>query len=131
MDKEDLNIDIELAGYKGRITHIFAREAFPPLQLQDELLVHIEFDEPYPASIISTAVAIPADSVIGTLAIQGEGKQRDVLLALVKREGDKQIAGTVAKHLKKEAEWQQRNKHRAILDNLAREATEALKGVPE
>lgn len=129
MAKEDLSIDIELAGYKGRITHIWASAATPLLKTRDSLLVNVEFAEPHPAgSILSMAISISADSAIATLSIHSEGKQRDVLLALVKREGDKQVAETVARHLKERAEAEEQRKHKGIIDNLAGEVTNVLKG---
>jgi len=53
--------------------------------------------------------------------------QRDVLLALIKREGNKQIGETIAQHKKERAERLERDAAKEHLDDMAREAEAVLR----
>lgn len=88
-----MNIPIELHGHKGRLTHVFARTACLPYWKEDELLVNVEFDSPYPGNTVSTAIAIPVKEY-----------SREELLKVVKEEGDKQIAEMLERYHKQSAE---------------------------
>lgn len=115
-----MNIEIELCGHKGRITHIWAREAYPLLNPEDTLYVDVEFDEPYPENIISTAISVPVK--------YASGRNREDLLYLIKTEGEKQIAETLTKHRKEREDSQRRQERREELDALAKRMGELLGG---
>lgn len=117
MAEVTLNIEIELCGYRGRITYLRAREAYPPWLPEDTLYVNVEFDEPYPESIISTAISIPAKEY-----------SREKLLEVVKKEGEKQVAETLAKHRKKREDSERRQERREELDALAKRMEGLLEG---
>lgn len=117
MAEVKLNIEIELCGHKGKITHIWAREAYPPWHPEDTLYVNVEFDEPYPESIISTAISIPAKEY-----------SREKLLEVVKTQGEKQVAETLAKRRKEREDSQRREERREELDALAKRMGELLEG---
>lgn len=92
-----MNIPIELCGHKGRLTRIFSRIAYPPWHKEDELLVNVEFDQPYPENIISTAISIPVKEY-----------SREELLKVVKEEGEKQVAEMIVRQRKKREETNRR-----------------------
>jgi hypothetical protein len=54
-----MNEEIELLGYKGRITRISFKQKLKPWHPEDELAAYIEFDEPQPEGILSMGVAVP------------------------------------------------------------------------
>lgn len=114
MSGEKLNIEIELCGYRGKITHIWAKEASPP-EYQDIFYVHVSFDEPYPENILSTAVTIPAQEY-----------SREGLLAMVKKEGERQLAEAIAKHIKEREVNALRQQRREELNALAKRMEEVL-----
>lgn len=120
MAKEKLNIEIELCGYKGRITHLWAREADPPWHPEDTLYVNVEFDEPHPENIISTAISIP-------IKYASERNLED-LLYLIKTEGEKQLSETLAKHRKEREDRKRQQERREELDALAKRMGELLEG---
>ena len=104
-----MNIPIELCGYKGRLTCIFSRIAYPPWHKDDELLVNIEFDQPYPENVISTAISIPVKEY-----------SRAELLKVVKKEGEKQIAEMLVKQREERGKATLRVKRREELETLAK-----------
>ena len=115
--EEELNIGIELCGYKAKITHIGARRAFPPWHPEDQLLAYIEFGEPRPQAIISTAIAIPVKEY-----------SRDELLRVVKQEGDKQLSQTLTRAREEGEKTTRQRQRQEELDAAAKRAEEALKG---
>ena len=117
-----LNIEIELCGYKGKITHIGAREADPPWHPEDTFHIDVEFDEPHPENIISTAISVPAK--------YASGRNREDLLYLIKTEGEKEVAETLAKHRKEREDSKRRQERREELDALAKRMGELLKEEP-
>lgn len=117
MAEVKLNIKIELCGYGGRITHIWAREADPPWHQKDTLYVNVEFDEPYPENIISTAILIPAKEY-----------SQEELLRVIKKEGEGQVSETLAKERKERGDRQCRGERREELDALAKRMEELLGG---
>lgn len=117
MAEEKLNIEIELCGHKGKLTHIWAREANPPWHPEDSFYVDVEFDEPYPESIISTAIVIPAKAY-----------SRDGLLELIKTDGEKQLAETLAKHRQEREDSKRRQEKSVELDALAKRVEGLLYG---
>lgn len=119
MSEVKLDIEIELCGYKGRITYIFAREAYSPWHPEDTLYVNVEFDEPIPESLISTAICIPAR--------YASGRNRDDFLYLIKAEGEKQFLETLARHRKERADSQSQAQRREEVDALAKRMEELLK----
>ena len=121
MTEEKLDIEIELCGYKARITHIFTREAYPPWHPEDIFYVNVEFDEPHPENIISTAISVPVK--------YASGRNRDDLLYLIKTEGEKQVSETLAKHRKEREDMKSREQRREELDALAKRMEELLKDV--
>jgi hypothetical protein len=114
---EKLNVGIELCGYKAKITHVWTRQAFPPWHPEDQLLACIEFDEPRPQAIISTAVAIPVKEY-----------SRDELLRVVKEEGGKQLAQTLARAREESEKTTRQRQRQEELDAAAKKAEEVLKG---
>jgi len=105
-----MNIAIELCGYKAKLTSIYARAANPPWQTEDDLAVYVEFDEPYPESIISTAVSIPLKIYT-----------REELVETVKKEGEKQVAATLAKHREEREKNKRQAEHKQALEAFAKE----------
>ena len=81
-----MNIKIELLGYKGTLTHIGSRIADSIWQKEDELLVYISFEEPLPASILETAIAIPVKDY-----------SNDEFLSVIRGKGEKQLAISLEK----------------------------------
>lgn len=113
---EELNIEIELCGHKGRITHIWASEAHLPWRPLDTLRVEVEFDEPHPGSIISIAFDIlPKDY------------SQEELLTVIKKVGEMQFIDISDKHLKEREERRAQQKRREELDALAKRLEERLK----
>ena len=115
--EEKLNIGIELCGYKAKITHIGARQAFPPWHPEDQLLAYIEFGEPRPQAIISTAIAIPVKEY-----------SRDELLRVVKQEGDKQLAQTLTRAREEQEKTTHQRRRQEELNAAAKKTQEILKG---
>jgi len=116
MAEVKLNIEIELCGYRGKITHIWVRGA-DPWHPKDMLYVNVEFDEPYPENIISTAISIPAKEY-----------SREELLRVVKEEGERQVSETLAKHREEREDRQCKKERREELDDLAKRMGELLGG---
>lgn len=108
-------IEIELCGYKGKITHIRAKEASPPEYPKDIFYVYVSFDEPYPENIVSTAFTIPAQEY-----------SRVELLAMVKKEGERQLAEAIAKHIKEREANALRQQRGEELTALAKRMEEVL-----
>lgn len=105
-----MNIPIEFCGHKGTLTHISSRLAYPPWQSEDELLVHVEFHEPYPENIISTVVCIPALKYL-----------TPEFLEVVKLKGEKQISEMLA-NTRQTREKQQRDiEHKNELQSFTEE----------
>lgn len=119
MSQVKLDIEIELCGYKGRITHIFAREAFSPWHPEETLYVNVEFEEPHPEGIPSTAISIPFK--------YASGRNREDLLYLIKKEGEKQVSETLARRRKERADSQSWAQRREELDALLKKMEELLK----
>jgi len=117
MPEEKLNIEIELCGHKGRITGIWAREALPPWYPEDMLYFLFDFDEPQPQGILSTAVIVPAKEY-----------SREELLAVVKKEGEQQVAETIARYVKEREASALRQQKQVELDALAKRTEELLGG---
>lgn len=100
-------IEIELLGYKGRLTHIIPRTAYPPWYPEERLLVNVDFDKPA-ESIISTAIAIPVKQY-----------SRDEFLKVVKKEGEKQLAVTLAEDSAKREKYAQERARKEELETFA------------
>ena len=115
--EEELNIGIELCGYKAKITHIGARRAFSPWHPEDQLLAYIEISEPRPQAIISTAVAIPVREY-----------SREELLRVVKEEGDKQLSQTLTRAREEQEKSAHQIRRQEELNAAAKRAGELLKG---
>jgi len=105
-----MNIPIEFCGHKGTLTYISSRLAYPPWQSEDELLVHVQFDEPYPESIISTVVCIPARKY-----------SSQEFLEVVKEKGGKQVAEMLANTHQKRERQQREFEHKNELKALAKD----------
>lgn len=103
-----MDIKIELLGYKGTLTRIGSRLAYLPWPKDDELLVHITFDEPFPASIISTAISIPVKDY----------SVKD-FLEIVKKEGEIQLAISLEKCRVDDEKRKQEHKRGEELKTLA------------
>lgn len=104
-----MDIPIELCGYKAKLTRIFSRPANPPWSKVDELLVNVEFEQPYPEGIISTAVSIPVKEYS---ALE--------LFKVVKQVGLSQIAETLAKTKKEHEETHRTIEHKERLNAFAK-----------
>lgn len=115
--EEKLNIGVELCGYKAKITHIGARRAFPPWHPEDQLLAYVEFGEPRPQAIISTAIAIPVKEY-----------SRDELLRVVKQEGAKQLSQTLTRAREESEKTTCQRQRQEELDAAAKKMQEILKG---
>lgn len=102
-----MNIKIELLGYKGKLTHIASRLAYPPWYKEDELLVDVTFDEPFPASIISTAISIPVKDY-----------SMEEFLKVVKIAGKVQLAISLEKHRADDEKREQEGRRRKELKTL-------------
>jgi len=106
-----MNIKIELLGYKGTLTHMSPRLAYPPWYKEDKLLVDIEFEEPFPASIVSTAISIPVKVYTP-----------EEFLCVVKREGQLQLSLSLEKQRsgdeKRKWEHDRRLELQALTDSL-------------
>lgn len=103
-----MNIKIELLGYKGKLTHITSQLAYPPWHKEDRLLVHVSFDEPYPASIISTAIAIPVKDY-----------STEEFLKVVKEYGESDLAVSMEKHRVEEEKHRREDNMKKDLKILA------------
>ena len=103
-----MNIPIELCGYKGWLTGISSRIAYLPWHKEDELLVRIEFEQPYPENIISTAISIPVKNY-----------SRSEFLVVVKEKGEEQIPEILARHRKDREEAVRRHKKDEELKSFA------------
>lgn len=112
---EKISIEVELCGYRAIISRILVREALPPFHPEDQLLVVVEFDEPCPQAIISTAIAIPVKEY-----------SREELLKVIKEEGDKQLSWALARSAREKDANEQRRQRRAELDGIARKAEQLL-----
>jgi len=104
-----MNEKIQLLDYKCTITHILTRLANPPWQPEDQLLVNVEFEEPHPASILSTYIAIPVKDYS-----KGE------LLKVVKEHGDEQLADAITKHIKEAEKDAAASQRKAELQAVAK-----------
>jgi len=104
-----MDIKIELLGYKGTLTHMASRIAHLPWQKEDELLAYIDFEEPLPASIISTAISIPVKDY-----------SREEFLKIVKEEGEKQLTVSLETYQRKQEAWKQEIERREELEALAK-----------
>lgn len=111
---EKLNIEVELCGYRARITHIGVIEAYPPWRPDDALCAHIAFNYGHPENILATAIIIPTKEY-----------SHEELLVVVKREGEKQVATMIAKRIKDSEDNALRQRRREELNALAKRA-EAL-----
>lgn len=104
-----MNIEIELCGYKGRINRIWASGASPPVSPEDIFYVNVSFEEPYPEDILSTAFIIPAKEY-----------SREELLAVIKKEGERQLAEAIARHAKEREDNTLRKQRQEELNTLAK-----------
>lgn len=103
-----MDIKIELLGYKGKITHIGHRLACRPWHEEDQLLVHVEFEEPFPASIISTVIPLtPKDYTLEEFLIE------------VKIWGENDLAISLEKHREGEEKRRREDNRREELITLA------------
>jgi len=112
---EKLNVELELCGHKGRITRIWGGIAQPPWHPKDSLSVYIEFAEPHPEGIAAMAISIPAK----------EYYERE-LLAMIKKEGEKQVAEAINKQIKQRTICNLRQQREETLNALAEKAEKAL-----
>ena len=103
-----MDIEMVLLGYKCRADHIISRPAFLPWYPDDELMVIVEFEVPYPASIISTGIRIPAKEYSSA-----------EFLEVLKTEGEKQLQTSIAKHKDSQMETEVRDNKSAELKALA------------
>lgn len=110
-----MNIEIELCGYRGIITRIWAREASPPEVPGDIFYVSVSFKEPYPEDILSTAFDIPAKEY-----------SREELLAIIKKEGEGQLARAIIKRTMERVDNAFRKQRREELGTLAKRMEEVL-----
>lgn len=109
MNTEDkINVELELAGYPCRITHILARTVNLPLTPEEEFLVGVNFSEPHPANFISTFISIPVKDY-----------SKDEFLEVVQKNGDKQIAASVERHRQDDERRDKKGQRQAELDALA------------
>jgi len=114
-----MNIEIELCGHKARLTGICSRPAYPPWQKEDELLVRVEFDQPYPEAIISTYISLP-------VKVYSCGE----FLEVVKRDGEKQIAAAIAKHREEQEKYKREDEHKEALTAFAKRLEAEIEGAP-
>jgi len=111
-----LNIEVEFCGHRGIITHIGGRDAYPPWNPEDELCVYVDFDEPYPENIVSTAITIRAK----------EYSPKE-LLAEIKKQGERQIAQAIAKAVREREDSAIRQQRREKLNALIKRTEEILR----
>lgn len=112
----NMDIEIQLLGYKGRLTHVTYQAAYPPLREEDELLAHITFDEPYPENTISTAISIPAGDYLRGRFVP----QPKEFLHAIKARGEEQLRITLKSIRDARAYTRARDKRRKELDALAK-----------
>ena len=108
MSEKKLNIDIELCGYRGKITRISGLEASPPLRPDAELYAWIEFDKPYPEGTTLKPITIPAKEY-----------SRLELLAAVKKEGEIQFSESLARCHEENEKQRQRAEAKKRVEDLA------------
>lgn len=108
MEKK-MNIKIQLLDYKGTLTHILSRQASYPFYQEDELLVFVEFSEPHPANIISTAITIPVKDY-----------SREEFLQVVKKNGDEQLLTSIENHRQKHERQEAAEQRKVELDAVAK-----------
>lgn len=109
MKTEDkMNVELELAGYKCRIVYILTKLAYPPFNAEDEFLVMVEFEKPYPAAIISTAIRIPVKDY-----------SKEEFIKVVKKNGDEQIAASLEDHEQERLKREAAKQRTSELENIA------------
>lgn len=109
MNKEpEMNVEMELLGFKGKLKRITTAPANPPFLNEDFLLAVVEFEKPYPVAIIETWFHIPVRDY-----------SKDELLATVKKSGEQQLAASIEKHEKDWAKREADEQHKKELDALA------------
>ena len=113
-----MGIKIELLGFKGRVTGISSRLAHPPWCPEDQLMIHVEFDKPYPASIISTAISIPVREY-----------SEAELLEVTKVEGEKQLAESIRLHDEQHKRLQEEKQREKELKALAESLEAKFEGM--
>ncbi len=111
MAEKQLDFEIELCGYRGKIREISGSEFL------DRLYVWVEFDEPHPEGINATSVPIPAKDY-----------SREELLAAIKKEGEKQFSEILASRRKENEKWRRREEVKEHISTLAGRMTKLLKG---
>ena len=102
-----MNQEIELQGYKARLTGILSRTALPPWNPTDELLVIVEFNE-HPEGIIETTISIPAKDY-----------SPEEFLRVVNECGQKQICDMLERHRKEKKNRKHQEQRKLDLDTLA------------
>jgi len=109
MKTEDkMNVNLELAGYPCRISHILARPANPPYAKEEDFLVVVEFSKPYPANFIETSISIPVKDY-----------SKDEFIGVVQKNGDEQIAASVERHRQNDERRDKKEQRQAELDVVA------------
>jgi hypothetical protein len=108
-------VEIELCGHKGKITNIYGFVAQPPWRPKDMLGAWIEFDEPCPEGINAMAIDIPAKEYYP-----------NELRAIIKKEGEKQVARAKEQRIKERTTDELRQRERDRVEALALKAKKAL-----
>ena len=106
--EDNMNVNLELAGYPCRITHILARTANPTFARKEDFLVVVEFSKPSPAAIISTSISIPVKDY-----------SKDEFIEVVQKNGDEQIAASVERHHQDDERKDKKEQRQAELDVVA------------
>jgi hypothetical protein len=108
--------EFEFGPYKGRIKSIGAKQAFPPWYPMDRLVVMIEFDEPYPESVVSMGIGIPAREY-----------NRRELIDVIKKEGSRQVMAMVSREADEKTATELERQKQEKLKTLADRAMQLLK----
>ena len=119
MALDDLHIDIDPCGYKGKITRVFPRAALPPWYPEDELLFIVEFAKPNPEGILEIAIAIPVSRI--------ERKDRENILKIIQEEGNKQLAASIGRAITDRVESDKRRQKEKDLESFAGETAKVLR----
>lgn len=112
---EKLNIPIEIGDHDCKIVHVWGQVATPAELTDDNLTVYFEFINP-PEGILGLSITIPAKEY-----------SKDELFAIIKSEGEKQVAEAIARQKKEQEEYALRQQKGERIGALAKKAAELLK----
>lgn len=101
-------VEIEVLGYKGRVSHVFSQQANPPWRKEDRLATWIEFD-PSINGTLAIAVDLPVK----------EYSQEEFVQA-VKEAAERELPRILEKARQERQELQERERTKAELEALAK-----------